>query len=95
MKAFAASYLSAHSVIQRNFRCSIISSAARGKGICFIYRTIYHEGILGLMRDFRLPSAATTQISEWINCVYQDLKILNPAVGCLSVVVDYVKSPCV
>lgn len=64
-----------------------------GKGVCFIYRTIYHEGILGLMRDFWLPSAAATQVSEWINCVYQDLKILNPAVGCLSVVVDYVRSP--
>lgn len=45
------------------------------------------------MRDFWLPSAATTQVSEWINYVYQDRKILNPAVGCLSVVVDYVKSP--
>lgn len=86
-------YLSEHSIIQRNFWCSIISSTARGKGACFIYRTIYHEGILGLMRDFWLPSAAATQVSEWINCVYQDLKILNPAVGCLSVVVDYVRSP--
>lgn len=54
---------------------------------------IHREDILGLMRDFWLPSAATTQVSEWIIYVYQDRKILNPAVGCLSVVVDYVKSP--
>lgn len=40
------------------------------------------------MRDFWLPSAATTRVSEWINYVYWDHKILNPAVGCLSVVVD-------
>jgi len=54
---------------------------------------IHHEDILGLRRDFWIPSAAAAQVSEWINYLYRDYKIPNPAVGCSSVVADYVKSP--